>query len=129
MPARRSAAVTSYTESREGKLLVKDTSKKLSVKIAFRKSNKNSQLLQQVLKMLLSKPNTLGTTAEDVYSLEFSRNLKTRVGSEFFQSTFLQPGHVPSKYELPLAFTVAVVTILWPFVQTFSKHSYSDLRN
>jgi len=85
-------------------------------------------LLQQVMKMLLFKPNTRGTTADD-YSLAFSGNLKSRVGSEFFQSTFLQPDHVPSKYELPLAFTVAVVTILWPFVQTFSKHSYSDLRN
>jgi hypothetical protein len=30
--------------------------------------------------------------------------------------------------ELPLSFMVAVVTILWPFAQTFSKHSSTELR-
>ena len=39
---------------------------------AFREANKNSPVLQQMLKMLSSWPYALGTVAEDVYSLEFS---------------------------------------------------------
>jgi hypothetical protein len=45
---------------------------KLAVIITFRRSNENSAGLQQMLKMLLPRPNALRATAEDVVdSLEF----------------------------------------------------------
>ena len=45
------------------------------------------------------------------------------------KSVFLQPDHVPSKHELPLPYTTAVLTIVWPFIRTFSKPSSPELRN
>jgi len=42
---------------------------------------------------------------------------------------FLQLDHVPSKQELLLSYTVTVVTILWPFVELFLKHSSPKLQN
>jgi hypothetical protein len=45
------------------------------------------------------------------------------------KNVLLQPDHVPSKHELPMPYTVAVVTILWPLVQTFSKHSSPEPRS
>jgi len=75
--------------------------------------------------MLPSSPNALSTTAEDVYYLQFFSEIRwylaSDVVSELFQSVFLQTDHVPSRPELPLSFTVAVVTTLWPFVQTFTE--------
>ena len=38
------------------------------------------------------------------------------------KNVFLQPDHTPSKHEPPLSNMVAVVTILWSFMQMFSKH-------
>ena len=46
-----------------------------------------------------------------------------------YRSVFLQPDHVPCKHELTLRSMVAVVAVLWPFVQTFLKHSSPKLRN
>jgi hypothetical protein len=46
-----------------------------------------------------------------------------------YKNIFLQPDHAPSKHELPLPYTVAVIIVLWPFVQTFPKHSSPELRN
>jgi hypothetical protein len=60
---------------------------------------------------------------------EFFLILGSEVFSESFQSIFLQPNYVHIKPELPLSFTVAVVTIFQPFVQTFSKQSSPELRN
>jgi hypothetical protein len=39
-----------------------------------------------------------------------------------YKNLFLQPDHVPSKHELLLSYMVTVLTVLWPFVQMFSKH-------
>jgi hypothetical protein len=91
-------------------------------------------VLQHVLKMLLSQPNELSTTAEDAVTIcSSSPGVFEFPGfnfySESFQSVFLQPNYVHIKPELPLSFTVAVVTIFWPFVQTFAKQSSPELRN
>jgi hypothetical protein len=46
-----------------------------------------------------------------------------------YTNVFLQPDHVSSKHELPISYTVAVLTALWPFVQTCSERSSLELRN
>jgi len=84
--------------------------------------------------MLPSRPNALSITAEDVTICSSSPEVFEFSGLKFFfsdsfQSVFLQHDHVHVRPELPLSFTVVVVTILWPFVQTFSKHSSTELRN
>jgi hypothetical protein len=45
-----------------------------------------------------------------------------------YRNVVLRPDHVPSKHKLLMPYTVAVVTILWPFVQTFSKHMSLELK-
>jgi hypothetical protein len=157
--------------------------------ITFIKSNKNSLVLQQILKMLPSWPNALSTTAENitVYSLEMveiswsaliahqkqiffimkrefvnkpgfstlkhqllwqftSPRNENQASSETkltvdqlrhclqteesnHKNVFLQLDDVSSKYELPLSYTVVVVTILWPFMPTLLKHSSRELTN
>jgi hypothetical protein len=151
--------------------------------ITFRKSNRNSPVLQQMLKMLPSWPSAVGIPAEHVlYFLEFLKGncwnltactqrtpdtnflvikrefvnkswilctaipavlrihlhvrqpvdqLLHRIQTEEtdYRNVFLQPDHVPSKHQLSMSYTVAIITILWPFVQTFSKHSSLQLRH
>jgi len=46
-----------------------------------------------------------------------------------YKNVFLEKDRVPSKHGLPLPNTVAGVTVLWLFVQTFSKPSFPELRN
>ena len=46
-----------------------------------------------------------------------------------YRSVVLQSDHVPCKRELPLRSVVAVVKVLWPFVQKFLKHPSPKLRN
>jgi hypothetical protein len=46
-----------------------------------------------------------------------------------YKNVSLQLDDVPSKHELPSSYTVAVVTILWPFVQMSSKHTSPELTN
>jgi hypothetical protein len=45
------------------------------------------------------------------------------------KNVFLQPVNVLSKHELLMSYTAAIVTRLWLFIQTFSKHSSPELRN
>jgi hypothetical protein len=45
-----------------------------------------------------------------------------------YRSVVLQSDHVPCKRELPLRSVVAVVKVLWPFVQKFLKHPSPKLR-
>jgi len=40
-----------------------------------------------------------------------------------YKNIFLQPDHTPSNHPLPMSYTVAVVTILWLFVQTFIQNT------
>jgi hypothetical protein len=108
---------------------VKEARGRYAVIIASRKSKRNSPVLQQMLKML---PSWLSITATDfIYSLEFfSRNcwhLASHATSEFFRSVFTQLVHVPSKPGLLFSFTIRAVTILWSFVQTFSKNLSPEL--
>jgi len=54
---------------------VKKARKRFTVIITYRKSNKNSLVLQQMLKMLPSRPNALSTLVGDVvYFLEVLQN-------------------------------------------------------
>jgi len=97
-----------------------------AVIITSRKSNRNSLVLLQMLKMLPSWLNALSTTAKDlICSLEFfSRNcwnLISDVVSEFFQSVFLQQNHAASKPEIWLLFMTTTATILWSFMQHFQN--------
>jgi hypothetical protein len=68
-------------------------------------------------KILPSWPNELSPTAEGAqYCLKVlfgnCRNVASDVVSEFFQSHFLQKDRAPSKPELPLSYTVAVLTLI-----------------
>jgi len=45
--------------------------------------------------------------------------------SDYKKKVFLQLDHVPSMHQLPLPCTVAAVTILWSFVQTFLEQYLS----
>lgn len=99
--------------------------------IAFRKSNKITPVLQEMQKILPSWLNELSPSPEDAfYCLKlFSGNcwnVASEVVSEFFQNQFLQTDCAPSNPELPLSYTVAVLTTLWSFVQMFSKSSSSE---
>jgi len=46
-----------------------------------------------------------------------------------YKNVFLQPENVFTTHELPMSYWAAVITCLWLFIQTFSKHSSSELRN
>jgi hypothetical protein len=46
-----------------------------------------------------------------------------------YKNVFLQPDHVLSKHQLLTSYKLEAVTILWPFIQTFSKYSSPELRN
>ena len=46
-----------------------------------------------------------------------------------YKNVFLQPDNVPSKLELLMSYTAAVVTRLWFFIQIFSKYSFPELKN
>jgi len=40
-----------------------------------------------------------------------------------YKNVVFQPDHISSKHEVPLSYMVAVVTVFWPFMQTFLKCS------
>jgi len=49
-----------------------------------------------------------------------------QTGGTDYKNVFLQLVRIPSKHELQLLYVVA---LLWPFVQTFLKHSSPEMRN
>jgi hypothetical protein len=67
------------------------------------------------------------THRETLSVLELLHRVQTEEAA--YKSVFLQKDLVPSERELPLPYTVAGVTVLWLFAQTFSKPSFPELRN
>lgn len=52
-----------------------------------------------------------------------------QTGKTDYKNVFFQLDHVASVHELPLPYMVAVVSIFWPFAQTFLQHSSLELTN
>jgi len=62
-------------------------------------------------------------------TLNVDQLLRIQTEEPNYKNVFLQPNHVLSRHELLTSYTVEAVTILWPFVQTFSKYSSTEMRN
>ena len=62
-------------------------------------------------------------------TLNVDQLLRIQTEETNYKTVFLQPNHVLSRHELLISYTVEAVTILWPFVQTFSKYSSPEMRN
>jgi hypothetical protein len=77
VPAWRSTSVTSYTEPREVQQSVQEARKRFAVIITFRKSNKNSPVQDQILKMLPCWPDALRIPTEEAVYSEFSGIVET----------------------------------------------------
>jgi hypothetical protein len=76
-----------------------------------------------------SPRNENRTSSEKRTVCQLPRHVLVQTEETNHKNVLLQPDDVPSKYELPLSYTVAVVTVLWSFVQTFTKHSSPELTN
>jgi hypothetical protein len=95
----------------------------------FRRPNKNSPVQQQMLKMLPSWPNVFSTPVKHsaVNSPKFlSRNcwnVVADVVSQLFQSVGICFIHfILQSKNYTCLINLLFLTILWPFIQTFSKH-------
>jgi hypothetical protein len=62
-------------------------------------------------------------------TLNVDQLLRIETEETNYKNVFLQPNHVLSRHELLMSYTVKAVTILLPFVQTFSIYSSPEMRN
>jgi len=124
-----SDASASYATSQDGWQSMKGARQNIAVIIIFRRPNKNSPVQQQTLKMLPSWPNVFSIPVKHsaVNSPKFlSRNcwnVVADVVSQLFQSVRICFIHfILQSKNYTCLINLLFLTILWPFIQTFSKH-------